>query len=59
MIQARYYDNQVSYNTLQGFNEEGRPTRISIQKAIEVGSKTIQQDSARLGLANLAYDSDY
>ncbi|KAM1957566.1 hypothetical protein ACFX15_003055 [Malus domestica] len=34
MIQARYYDDHVGYITLQGFNDEGWPTRISIQKAI-------------------------
>ncbi|KAM2824370.1 hypothetical protein COP1_034289 [Malus domestica] len=29
MIQARYYDDHVGYITLQGFNDEGRPTRTS------------------------------
>ncbi|KAM2537585.1 hypothetical protein TB2_023119 [Malus domestica] len=58
MIQARYYDDHVGYITLQGFNEEGRPTRISVQKAIEVGAETVQQDSARLGLANFLPESD-
>ncbi|KAM1111917.1 hypothetical protein ACFX2B_044229 [Malus domestica] len=58
MIQARYYDDHVGYITLQGFNEEGRPTRISVQKAIEVGAETVQQDSARLGLANFLPETD-
>ncbi|KAM3012248.1 hypothetical protein FF2_030853 [Malus domestica] len=58
MIQARYYDDHVGYITLQGFNEEGRPTRISVQKAIEVGAETVQQDSARLGLANFLPEAD-
>ncbi|KAM1993404.1 hypothetical protein ACFX16_009744 [Malus domestica] len=53
MIQARYYDVHIGYITLQGFNEDGRSTRISVQKAIEVGAETVHQDSARLGLANL------
>ncbi|XP_070677776.1 uncharacterized protein [Malus domestica] len=35
MIQARYYDDHVGYITLQGFNAEGRSTRISVQKVIE------------------------
>ncbi|KAM1473098.1 hypothetical protein ACFX2I_029265 [Malus domestica] len=52
MIQARYYDDHIGYITLQGFNEDGWPTRISVQKAIEVGAETVHQDSARLGLAN-------
>ncbi|KAB2600207.1 hypothetical protein D8674_010478 [Pyrus ussuriensis x Pyrus communis] len=47
MIQARYYDDHVGYITLQGLNEDGRPTRISVQKVIEVGAETVQQDSAR------------
>ncbi|KAM1002263.1 hypothetical protein ACFX2C_002714 [Malus domestica] len=38
MIQSRYYDDHVSYITLQGFNDEGRPTQISVQKAIELTS---------------------
>ncbi|KAM2108381.1 hypothetical protein EV1_024146 [Malus domestica] len=58
MIQARYYDDHVGYITLQGFNEDGRSTRISVQKAIEVGAETIHQDSARLGLANLILTTD-
>ncbi|KAM1033240.1 hypothetical protein ACFX2C_036810 [Malus domestica] len=58
MIQARYYDDHVGYITLQGFNDEGRPTQISVQKAIEVGAETVHQDSARLGLANFIPDSD-
>ncbi|KAM2705018.1 hypothetical protein EV1_034281 [Malus domestica] len=58
MIQARYYDDHVGYITLQGFNDEGRPTRISIQKAIEVGVEIVHQDSARLGLANFIPDPD-
>ena len=58
MIQARYYDDHVGYITLQGFNEEGRPTRISVQKAIEVGAETVSQDSARFGLADLISDTD-
>ncbi|KAM2793140.1 hypothetical protein PS2_004707 [Malus domestica] len=58
MIQARYYDDHVGYITLQGFNDEGRPTRIFVQKAIEVGAETVQQDSARLGLANFIPDPD-
>ncbi|TQE06530.1 hypothetical protein C1H46_007772 [Malus baccata] len=58
MIQARYYDDHVGYITLQGFNEDGRPTRISVQKAIEVGAETVHQDSARLGLANFLPESD-
>ncbi|KAM1415534.1 hypothetical protein ACFX2I_007174 [Malus domestica] len=59
MIQARYYDDHVGYITLQGFNDEGRPTRISVQKAIEVGTETVHQDSARLGLANFLPDPDF
>ncbi|KAM1127847.1 hypothetical protein TB2_037275 [Malus domestica] len=58
MIQARYYDDHVGYITLQGFNDEGRPTRISVQKAIEVGVETVHQDSARLGLANFLPEVD-
>ncbi|KAM1635426.1 hypothetical protein ACFXTN_012258 [Malus domestica] len=58
MIQARYYDDHVDYITLQGFNEDGRPTRISVQKVIEVGAETVHQDSARLGLANFLPESD-
>ncbi|KAM1898343.1 hypothetical protein ACFX14_032709 [Malus domestica] len=58
MIQARYYDDYVGYITLQGFNEDGRSTQISIQKAIEVGAETVHQDSARLGLANLLPTTD-
>lgn len=30
MIQARYYDYQVGYITLQGFNEDDRSTKVSI-----------------------------
>ncbi|KAM2187306.1 hypothetical protein ACFX1R_030993 [Malus domestica] len=52
MIQARYYDDHVGYITLQGFNEDGRPTRISVQKAIEVGAETVHQDSTRLGVTS-------
>ncbi|KAM2246474.1 hypothetical protein ACFXTI_007289 [Malus domestica] len=58
MIQARYYNDHVGYITLQGFNEDGRPTRISVQKAIEVGTETVHQDSARLDLANLIPTTD-
>ena len=58
MIQARYYDDHVGYITLQGLNEDGRPTRISVQKVIEVGAETVQQDSARLGLADLITNAD-
>ncbi|KAM2956895.1 hypothetical protein FF2_023968 [Malus domestica] len=58
MIQARYYDDHVGYITLQGFNDEGQPTRISVQKAIEVGAETVHQDSARLGLANFLPEAD-
>ncbi|KAM1073492.1 hypothetical protein ACFXTH_018558 [Malus domestica] len=59
MIQACYYDDHVDYITLQGFNEDGRLTRISVQKAIEVGAETVYQDSARLSLANLIPTTDY
>ncbi|KAM0981961.1 hypothetical protein ACFX2A_015241 [Malus domestica] len=56
MIQAWYYNDYVSYITLQGFNDEGRSTRIYVQKAMEVGAETVHQDSARLGLANFIPD---
>ncbi|KAM1944737.1 hypothetical protein ACFX15_012935 [Malus domestica] len=52
MIQARYYDDHVGYITLQGFNDERRPTRISVKKGIEVSAETVHQDSTRLGLAD-------
>ena len=59
MIHARYYDDHVGYITLQGFNDEGRPTG---SKAIEVGTEfrlfTVFQDSTRLGLADLISDPD-
>ncbi|KAM2270251.1 hypothetical protein ACFXTI_037710 [Malus domestica] len=58
MIQARYYDDHIDYITLQGFNDEGRPTRISVQKVIEVGVETVHKDSTRLGLANFIPDPD-
>ena len=58
MVQARYYDDHVGYITLQGLNEEGRPTSISVQKAVKIGAETVYQDSARLGLANLIVDPD-
>ncbi|KAM2565012.1 hypothetical protein TB2_013248 [Malus domestica] len=58
MIQERYYDDHVGYITLQGFNDEGQPTRISVQKAIKVGAETVHQDSTRLGLANFIPDPD-
>ncbi|KAM1063188.1 hypothetical protein ACFX2J_027156 [Malus domestica] len=58
MIQAHYYDDHVGYITLQSFNEDGRPTRISFQKAIEVDAETVHQDLARLGLANLIPTTD-
>ncbi|KAM1059908.1 hypothetical protein ACFX2B_024374 [Malus domestica] len=58
MIQARYYDYHVGYITLQGFKEDGWLTRISVQKAIEVGTEIVHQDSARLGLANLLITID-
>ena len=51
MIQARYYDDHIGYITLHDLNEEGRPTKISVQKAIEVAAETVHQDSARLELA--------
>ncbi|KAM1939582.1 hypothetical protein ACFX13_027409 [Malus domestica] len=59
MIQARYYDDHVGYITLQGFNDEGWPTQISVQKAIEVGAETIYQDSAKLRLADFILDPDF
>ncbi|KAM1243180.1 hypothetical protein ACFX2G_035466 [Malus domestica] len=58
MIKACYYDDHVGYITLQGFNEDGRPTRISVQKAIKVSAEIVYQDSARLGLANLIPTTD-
>ncbi|KAM2922798.1 hypothetical protein COP2_039117 [Malus domestica] len=58
MIQAQYYDDHVGYITLHGLNEEGRPTRISVQKAIKVGAETIYQDLERLGLADLIANTD-
>ncbi|KAM2206435.1 hypothetical protein ACFX1S_025818 [Malus domestica] len=59
MIQARYYDDHVGYITIQGFNDEGRLTRISVQKAIEVDAETVHQDSTKLGLANFLPDPDF
>lgn len=53
IIQARYYDDQVGYITLQSINEDGQLTKISIKKFMDVGAETIQQDSTRLGLADL------
>ncbi|KAM2936425.1 hypothetical protein COP2_034027 [Malus domestica] len=58
MIQACYYDDQVGYITLQGFNDEWRLTRISVQKVIEVGDEIVHQDSTKLGLANIIDDPD-
>ncbi|KAM1576725.1 hypothetical protein ACFX10_033002 [Malus domestica] len=59
MIHARYYDDHVGYITLQGFNEDERSTRISVQKAIEVSTETVHQDLAKLGLADLiTYTND-
>ncbi|XP_070661259.1 uncharacterized protein [Malus domestica] len=60
-------DSKTEYNALLGrdwihqtscFNDEGRPTQISVQKAIEVGAETVHQDSARLGLANFLPEAD-
>ncbi|KAM1625196.1 hypothetical protein ACFX2K_023301 [Malus domestica] len=59
MIQAQYYDDHVGYITLQGFNDEGWLTRISVQKAIEVGAETVHQDSTRPGLANFLPEADF
>ncbi|KAM2672721.1 hypothetical protein EV1_008375 [Malus domestica] len=59
MIQARYYDDHAGYITLQGFNKEGRPTQISVQKAIEVGVETVHHDSTILGLASFVSDPDF
>ncbi|KAM1233696.1 hypothetical protein ACFX2J_003376 [Malus domestica] len=47
MIQARYYDDHVGYITLQGFNDEGRPTQISVQKAIELTSSPTPISSSK------------
>ncbi|KAM0993612.1 hypothetical protein ACFX2A_009376 [Malus domestica] len=58
MIQARYNNNHVGYITLQGFNEDGWPIWISIQKAIEISAKTVHQYSAKLGLADLISNLD-
>ncbi|KAM1639445.1 hypothetical protein ACFXTN_008731 [Malus domestica] len=58
MIQARYYDDHVGYITLQGFNEDRRSTRISVQKAIKVGAETVHQDSVRLDLVDLITNTD-
>nr|XP_028954624.1 uncharacterized protein LOC114823295 [Malus domestica] len=58
MIQAQYYDDHVGYIALQGLNEEGRSTQISIQKAIKAGAEIVYQESVRLGLADLIADID-
>lgn len=47
------YDDQADSITFQGLNEGDRPTKIFIQKVINVGVETIQQDSVQLGLADL------
>ena len=39
-------------------NQPFEATRISVQKAVEVGAETVYQDSARLRLANLIIDPD-
>ncbi|KAM1370307.1 hypothetical protein ACFX2F_040783 [Malus domestica] len=56
MIQAYYYDDHVGYSTVQGCNEDERPTQISIQKAIEVDAEIVHQDYARLKLVDLIDD---
>ena len=48
MIQARYYNDHVGCITLQGFNDEGRPTQISVRKPSRLAPKLftrIRRDS--------------
>ncbi|KAB2604032.1 hypothetical protein D8674_042381 [Pyrus ussuriensis x Pyrus communis] len=46
MIQARYYDDHVGYITLQGLNEDGRPTRISSPMPMIEHTKQEQRQAA-------------
>ncbi|BFG20920.1 hypothetical protein CerSpe_071940 [Prunus speciosa] len=52
-VQARIYDDDVGWVVLTGHNAEGRPTRTTAQKVLELGAENIRQDSAREVLIDL------
>ncbi|CAL9021212.1 unnamed protein product, partial [Prunus brigantina] len=49
-VQARIYDDDVGWVVLTGHDANGRPTRTSAQKVLELGAENARQDSARESL---------
>ncbi|XP_021822417.1 uncharacterized protein LOC110763842 [Prunus avium] len=52
-VQARIYDDDVGWVVLTGHDANGRPTRMTAQKVLELGAENIRQDSAREVLIDL------
>ncbi|CAL8989484.1 unnamed protein product [Prunus brigantina] len=49
-VQARIYDDDVGWVVLTGHDANGRPTRTTAQKVLELGAENARQDSARESL---------
>ncbi|CAL9001782.1 unnamed protein product, partial [Prunus brigantina] len=52
-VQARIYDDDVGWVVLTGHDANGRPTRTTAQKVLELGAENARQDSAREVLIDL------
>ena len=52
-VQAQIYDDDVGWVVLTGHDANGRPTRTTAQKILELGAENVRQDSAREVLIDL------
>jgi hypothetical protein len=53
VIEARFYDDDVGCFTCHGRDKRGRPTQVSAQKLVDLGSEEVLEDSGRLALVDL------
>lgn len=53
-VQARIYDEDVGWVVLSGYDANGRPTKTSAKKALELGAENVRKDSAREVLIDLS-----
>ena len=52
-VQARIYDDDVRWDVLTDHDANGRPTRTTARKVLELGAENVRQDSAREVLIDL------
>ncbi|PRQ23607.1 putative aspartic peptidase domain-containing protein [Rosa chinensis] len=57
VVEARFYEDDIGYFTFSGGDSKGRPTQVTAQKIVNLGSEDVLQDAERPTLVDLFKDN--